>query len=64
MRFRKKPSHKVALLHARLDQQSNEALMIYCLRHKVNRTQAVTHALRLLAQEENLMQGPDKHLTD
>lgn len=64
MRFRKKPSHKVALLHARLDQQSNEALMIYCLRHKVNRTQAVTHALRLLAQEEKLTQASDMEPTD
>lgn len=52
MQIRKKPSRKVAHLHVRLDQQSNDALMIYCLRHQVNRTQAVTYALRLLAQEE------------
>ena len=56
MQIRKKPSRKVAHLHVRLDQQRNDALMIYCLRHRVNRTQAVTHALRLLSQEENFSQ--------
>ena len=57
VRKRNKPSYKVAEVHVRLDQKSNEALMMFCFRHRVTRTQAVTYALGLLAQEEERTKG-------